>query len=156
MKESRSVKKIIEKIKNSPLYSQFMTLLSFLVTFILTRAVTHLQRAHILPNQTGALHIHHLVLGIFLLLGSGYAAIAFGHNEKIRIRSAIAFGIGAALTIDEFALWLFLKDVYWARQGRDSIDAVIIAVALLLISLVLSETHDRRQKKRLTRKNRRV
>ncbi len=40
--------------------------------------------------------------------------------------TAILFGIGAALTLDEFALWLHLEDVYWSEQGRQSIDAVIV------------------------------
>ena len=51
---------------------------------------------------------------------------------------AVLFGIGTGLTLDEFALWLNLKDVYWEKQGRASIDAVVIASAvsgLLLISL---------------------
>lgn len=55
---------------------------------------------------------------------------------------AILFGIGAALTIDEFALWLYLKDVYWAKQGRDSVDAVIVAIIILSLTFLLSEIHD--------------
>ena len=45
------------------------------------------------------------------------------------------YGAGAALTLDEFALWLNLEDVYWARQGRASIDAIILFGALLLIGI---------------------
>jgi len=48
---------------------------------------------------------------------------------------ALLYGVGAALTLDEFALWLNLEDVYWARQGRESIDAVILFGALLLIGI---------------------
>lgn len=45
------------------------------------------------------------------------------------------YGIVAALTLDEFALWLNLRDVYWAREGRESIDAVILFGSFLLIGL---------------------
>lgn len=54
----------------------------------------------------------------------------------------ILFGIGAALTIDEFALWLFLKDVYWEKQGRDSVDAVIIVTVILSLIYIVSAVHD--------------
>ncbi len=73
--------------------------------------------------ETGGTHIHHLVWGICLLLISGFLAILVQPKPEV---SAIIFGIGAALTLDEFALWLHLDDVYWSEQGRQSIDAVII------------------------------
>ncbi len=80
-----------------------------------------------------------MVPGIILLLLSGFVGISFWSNEKLRHLTAIAFGVGAALTIDEFALWLFLKDVYWEKQGRDSIDAIVITGTLILISLLFTE-----------------
>jgi hypothetical protein len=43
---------------------------------------------------------------------------------------AVLFGIGAGLTLDEFALWLRLDDVYWSKEGRASLDAVIVAALL--------------------------
>jgi hypothetical protein len=49
---------------------------------------------------------------------------------------AVLFGIGTGLTLDEFALWLNLEDVYWSEQGRQSIDAVIITASLIGISLL--------------------
>lgn len=96
----------------------------------------------LLPNQSGVLHIHHLVPGIFLLIASGYIGISFWATEKIRHFMAILFGIGAALTIDEFALWLYLKDVYWEKQGRGSLDAVIYLVIIFTLIFVISEIHD--------------
>ncbi len=48
---------------------------------------------------------------------------------------SVLYGVGAALTLDEFALWLNLEDVYWERQGRESIDAVILFGAFLSIGL---------------------
>jgi hypothetical protein len=88
--------------------------------------------------SVGGTHVHHLVWGILLLLICGYIAIAIDPNSPWREVIAVLFGIGTGLTLDEFALWLNLKDVYWEKEGRKSIDAVIIAAAVsgvLLISL---------------------
>jgi hypothetical protein len=83
--------------------------------------------------------IHHLVWGILilLLLGVGYdwlVEIASGGEtfSTFACRSMSLLGAGAALTLDEFSLWLNLKDVHWARQGRESIDAIVLFGPLLL------------------------
>lgn len=96
----------------------------------------HAHRArHLHDISIGGTHIHHLVWGIWLLLLTGYLAIAFGAFLPLE-PIALFFGIGAALTLDEFALWLHLEDVYWSREGRWSVDVVIIvAVVLGLIML---------------------
>lgn len=140
-----------KKIRQARRVSQFLVLVSFLITFVITRAVTHLQRNGILPHQERALYIHHLVPGIFLILISGYIGISFWNIPRVRRITAILFGIGAALTIDEFALWLYLKDVYWERQGRDSIDAVIIVATLFLIVFAVSEFRDQRSLKKIVK-----
>ena len=83
------------------------------------------------------MHLHHLVLGILLFLGVGYlwlAQVGTGIGRSLDWPSrltALLYGVGAALTLDEFALWLRLEDVYWAREGRESIDAVILFGAFL-------------------------
>ena len=64
----------------------------------------------------GGLHLHHLVPGIILVIVTGYLSNAV-HLRAARTTVAIFFGIGAALTLDEFALWLHLKDVYWTGRG---------------------------------------
>jgi hypothetical protein len=113
------------------------------MSFSIIRVVTNLQRLQIIPDQNAeVLHIHHMVPGIILILISGYIAISFWEHSRIRLSMAIMFGMGAALTIDEFALWLFLKDVYWTEQGRQSIDAVIFTSTLFTILFILSEVHD--------------
>lgn len=121
--------------------AQFFILAAFLVTFVTVRVITHLIRGghlkHILHNLStkGGTHLHHLVPGIILLLLSGFFGIGFPdlpHRDVF----AIFFGIGAALTLDEFALWLHLEDVYWARQGRQSIDAVVIAATLVGLTIL--------------------
>src|ERR1035437_9222614 len=99
------LKSFIKRLKDSKRQSQFLILISFLITFTVIRVITHLQKLNILPNQSGdILHIHHLVPGIIFLLISGYIGISFWSIRKIRIFMAVLFGIGAALTIDEFAL----------------------------------------------------
>ncbi len=114
----------------------FLASVAFLITFALVRGITATIRAGVGPFQditAGTTHIHHLVWGILLLLAVGYVWLS-----EVGVRSgwaanltAIAFGVGAALTLDEFALWLNLQDVYWERQGRVSIDAIVIFASLL-------------------------
>jgi hypothetical protein len=108
----------------------FLVLTAFLVTFLFIRTSARLIRN---PNVTwwpgnvesGDLHIHHLVWGICLVLIAGFLGFAADLQSPWWHISAIAFGIGAGLTIDEFALWLYLRD--GAEQGRLSVDAAIIA-----------------------------
>jgi hypothetical protein len=120
----------------------FLFFVAFLLTFGFIRTSTHMIRAQVSwwPGNVsvGGTHIHHLVWGILLLLISGYIAVAIAPDSPWREIVAVFFGIGTGLTLDEFALWLNLKDVYWEKEGRRSIDAVIIAAAVsgvLLVSL---------------------
>jgi hypothetical protein len=81
-------------------------------------------------------HLHHLVFGILLLMIMGYLGIATAIPSPWFELVAVAFGIGMGLTMDEFALWLNLEDVYWKPKGRQSIDAVVVTVCLLFITLL--------------------
>ena len=105
---------------------------SMLLSFLLIRVSTRLMRS---PKVTwwpgsikteGGLHVHHHVFGIVMMLFAGFL-LALQLGSPWLELSAAAFGIGAGLTLDEFALWLHLEDVYWAEEGRRSVDAVIIA-----------------------------
>ncbi|MGH3490310.1 MAG: hypothetical protein ACRDP8_20675 [Actinopolymorphaceae bacterium] len=105
-------------------------LAAFLVTFVLTRLITRLIRAGRGPfrnAEIGDVHIHHDVYGIFLMMGAGAAEFVYRPPSPWVQVLAVAFGCGAALTLDELALWLYLKDVYWAQEGRTSVDAVLVA-----------------------------
>jgi hypothetical protein len=118
----------------------FLASMGFLVTFGIVRGITHLIRAGVGPfhNVTsGGLHIHHLVWGILILLlvGSVWLIEGGAGSSWVASLTAIAYGIGAALTLDEFALWLNLQDVYWERAGRESVDAVIIFISLLSVGI---------------------
>lgn len=81
-------------------------------------------------------HIHHLVWGILLLVICGYLGTVEGIREQPAHHIIVAlFGVGAGLAFDEFALWLNLRDVYWEKEGRRSIDAVIVVGILALIGV---------------------
>ena len=116
----------------------FLAALSFFVTFLGARVITHAIRAGIGPFRDiggGTTHVHHLVWGILLLLAVGTAWLAqVGVGPGLASRAtAVLFGIASALTLDEFALWLRLEDVYWTPEGRTSVDAVLLFGSLLLV-----------------------
>ena len=119
----------------------FLASVGFLLTFGIVRAITYLIRAGVGPihniTTSGGLHIHHLVFGILILLVVGYVwLVELGVGSSwVASLTAIAYGVGAALTLDEFALWLNLRDVYWERAGRQSIDAVLIFAGLLSVGI---------------------
>ena len=122
----------------------FLSSVSFFITFTIVRAITHAIRARVGPFRNisvGTMHIHHLVWGILILLIVGYlwliqVGTGVGSSSGwVSGLTAILYGIGSALTLDEFALWLNLRDVYWAREGRESIEAVISFGGLLSVYL---------------------
>jgi hypothetical protein len=119
-------------------------LIAFILTFFITRSITRYIRAT--ADRTGprkwwqprnisgkgGTHIHHAVFGVILVLLSGVAMISMAVDGGVRefTVAAVFFGIGAALVLDEFALILHLEDVYWSEDGRTSVDAVFVAVAV--------------------------
>jgi hypothetical protein len=112
----------------------FRAWLAFIVTFVLLRLLTYGIHYQFLPfrniTTSSGLHIHHFVWGIGLLILVGFIGLMVEH-PRWHPWLAIAFGIGAALVLDEFALWLHLSDVYWTDQGQISVDIVIVVAALL-------------------------
>lgn len=121
--------------------AHFLVLLAFLCSFGFIRTSAHMIRAQVSwwPGNVetkGGTHIHHLVWGILLILIFGYVGIAVAPSSPWRQIVAVLFGIGMGLTLDEFALWLNLQDVYWSEKGRQSIDAVVVAAALLTLTLL--------------------
>lgn len=118
-----------------------LVLVAFLVSFAFIRTSARLIRMRVSwwPGnvQTGSgLHIHHLVWGISLLLICGFVAFATELEAPWLQITAIGFGIGAGLTLDEFALWLRLDDVYWAREGRASLDAIVLATVFGIVVIL--------------------
>lgn len=120
----------------SPGFPRFLITIAFLVTFAVVRTITYGIRDGWMPvgniQTGGGLHIHHYVWGIGLLFAVAYVQVAFAPHRG-RNLCAVLLGIAEALILDEFALLLNLRDVYWTGQGRESIDAAVVAVCLLLI-----------------------
>lgn len=114
----------------------FLAWLAFGVTVGIVRIITTMIHVQVGPfrNVTaGGLHVHHLVWGILLLLLIGVIwlqELGVG-SSWVASLTAIAFGVGAGLTLDEFALWLNLSDVYWLSQGRESLEAIAFFSGLL-------------------------
>lgn len=126
-----------------PLFCFFAAMV---VGFLAIRFSTRMIRAGVRwwpGNVTpGGLHIHHAVFGIGLMLLGGIAGFALAPElSGWRAVAAAVFGLGAALVLDEFALILRLRDVYWSQEGRASVTAVFAACAVtgLLVLGVLPE-----------------
>jgi hypothetical protein len=135
--------------------SALVSWLAFTATFSGVRGVTHAIRAGRGPFgnlSVGGEHLHHYMWGIGLLAGVG--AVAVKGDEKLRRHpvTALAYGTGLALIVDEFALLLDLKDVYWARQGRVSVDVAIggssLAASYFAALPVIREVARRRRRER--------
>jgi hypothetical protein len=122
-------------------------LLGFVVTYAVTRWVTlriraraksdaGQQAAAVKDVYIGGVHVHHQVWGILLVLVTGMLQFRFSPSSPWQEVLSALFGAGAALALDEFALWLYLEDVYWTDEGRKSIDAVMVAgvVGLALLA----------------------
>ena len=107
-------------------------LVAFLISFLAIRTSARLTRSvSWWPGgvKSGDVHIHHLVWGICLMMFSGFLAFAMPLEAPWWHIFAIGFGVGVGFTLDEFALWVRLKDVYWSEEGRTSLDAVVVAAA---------------------------
>jgi hypothetical protein len=115
--------------------ARFVVVVAFLVSFLMIRTSARLTRSvSWWPGgvQTGGVHVHHLVWGIGLMLLCGFLAFAAPLEAPYWHLVAIGFGVGAGFTLDEFALWVRLEDVYWAEQGR-SFDALVCSLAFAVL-----------------------
>ncbi|MDB5204835.1 MAG: hypothetical protein JWP09_863 [Candidatus Taylorbacteria bacterium] len=107
----------------------FWILFAFIPTFIGARLlVYHFPNLFLLVR---GVHVHHLTYGIFLLAIAGILAINFT-MQRHKVVAALIYGIGLALSFDEFGMWLHLQDNYWIRQSYDA----IIMISAILFGLV--------------------
>ena len=129
----------------------FVMLGAFLASFLFIRTSARLIRSPKVPwwpgsvKTSGGLHLHHLVWGIVLLMLSGFLRFVTDPGSPWAEFLAAAFGIGAGLTLDEFALWIHLRDVYWAEEGRSSFDAVVMAAligSLIVLGVAPFDVHN--------------
>lgn len=106
---------------------------SFAATFGVVRAITHWLKDGHGPSgggvSAGGTHLHHYNLGILLLSGLGAVTIRGKEQHRRHPAAAVAYGAANALIVDEAALLLDLKDVYWAKQGRSSVDLAVGIIA---------------------------
>jgi hypothetical protein len=120
----------------------FLVLVGFVLSFAFIRMSTRLMRSPRVPWWPGSVvsdsgvHLHHLVFGIATMMIAGSIGFTVLGDSPWAEICAFAFGVGAGLTIDEFALWVYLDDVYWAEEGRVSIDATVIAAAMMGLVLI--------------------
>jgi hypothetical protein len=119
---------------------QFLFFVAFLFSWTFIRTSAHMIRAQVSwwPGnvEVGGTHIHHLVWGILLLMITGWIGVTIAPDPPWQEIIAVLFGVGTGLALDEFALWLDLKDVYWEKEGRRSVDAVVVAIILTGFVLV--------------------
>jgi hypothetical protein len=126
----------------------FLVLAGFILSFAFIRMSTRIMRSPRFAWWPGSVvsdsgvHIHHLVFGICAMIAAGTLGFATAGSNPWFDISAALFGIGVGLTIDEFALWVYLDDVYWSEQGRKSVDATVIAAAGMLLLLFGFEPFD--------------
>jgi hypothetical protein len=122
----------------------FLVLLGFVLSFLFIRMSARMIRAEVSwwpgnVETASGLHLHHLVWGIGLMLVCGFLGFALGGGSPWYQITAVAFGIGCGLTLDEFALWVRLEDVYWSREGRSSLDAVVLTAAFMALVVIGTE-----------------
>ena len=121
-------------------------LFSFLVTFILARILVFLIMSHRIPDlylHLGGSHIHHLNYGIFLLSGlGGYLLLRPPEGRNLKL-AALVYGIGLALTFDEFGMWIRLGGSYWQRASVDAIGVLAAVFGLIAYAPAIREFRPR-------------
>jgi hypothetical protein len=129
------------QVVNSGRLPLFCFFVAFVASFICIRLSVRLIRAQVRwwPGnvRAGSVHVHHMVFGVVLMGVGGIAELAAPLNSLAwRSAPAAVFGLGTALVLDEFALILHLRDVYWSNEGRLSIDAVFVATGVTALLLI--------------------
>jgi len=132
-------------VKDRPKRRMLLAAIGFFVTFAVARAMAYGAYRNTGPFHyvyVGRTHIHHLVLGILLLLVVGFCwlvEVGTGAKSSSLLASrlmSLLYGVAAALTLDEFALWLNVEEgIYWTRRDIISLDAVLLFGAALVIGI---------------------
>jgi len=127
----------------------FVCLAAMVIAFLAIRTSARMTRRFTWwpggVETSDGMHLHHFVWGIFLMLGAGFVGLGLHLGEPWDGIVAAVFGVGAGFTLDEFALWTRMEDVYWQEEGRSSLEAVAVVVtvgALVVIGLRPFELDD--------------
>ncbi len=118
-------------VRGKPVEASTAATIAYFITLVVVRAfvtATHGQTRDYV--DVAGVHVHHLVIGIVAVLIAGVFAL----DEVLRLTRAVLFGIGAALVLDEFALLVFLRDVYWLPQGILSGFALVVGLVALAVN----------------------
>ncbi|MCS3780867.1 hypothetical protein [Tsukamurella ocularis] len=116
-----------------------LSFVAFVVTFVATRSVTRMIRAGRGPFHNisaGGVHLHHSTPGLILLVTGAFTAVGASGRAPWSYLAALLVGVGASLVLDEFAMLLHLKDVYWSQEGRLSVNVVTLAAACVGLAVV--------------------
>jgi uncharacterized ion transporter superfamily protein YfcC len=117
---------------------------AFIVTFALARSIVILMsigRLHDFYLRVGQTHVHHLNYGIFILSGLGAYLIFVRPDSRGLAKAAILYGVGLALTFDEFGMWLHLDDIYWQRRSFDAMVLIMAILGLLMAAPTIRRFH---------------
>ncbi len=127
----------------------FVCLAAMLISFLAIRTSARMTRRFTWwpggVETSDGMHLHHFVWGIFLMLGAGFVGLGVQMGEPWDGIVAAVFGVGAGFTLDEFALWTRMEDVYWREEGRSSLDAIAVVAtvgALVVIGVRPFELDD--------------
>jgi hypothetical protein len=144
--QNRTIAKLFHThVRDRPKRRLLLAAIGFFVTFAVARSFAYAVFRNAGPVHyvyIGGTHIHHLVWGILLLLAVGFCwliEVGTGAKSSSLLASrlmSLLYGVGAALTLDEFALWLHVQEgIYWTRRDLVSLDAVLLFGVALLIGI---------------------
>jgi hypothetical protein len=112
----------------------FVCLAAMLIAFLAIRTSARMTRRFTWwpggVQTSGGMHLHHFVWGIFLMIGAGFLGLGLHPGEPWGGIIAAVFGVGVGFTLDEFALWTRMQDVYWSEEGRTSLEAVAVVATV--------------------------
>ena len=118
----------------------FVILAAMLIAFLTIRTSARMTRRFTWwpggVETSGGVHLHHFVWGIFLMLGAGFVGLGVHLGEPWDGLVAAVFGIGAGFTLDEFALWTRMEDVYWSAEGRSSLEAIAVVATIGVLVVI--------------------
>ncbi len=153
---TRAGEALKRRVPDRPQRRILLAAFGFVVTFAIVRGLAWMIHNDIGPFhnvEMGGRHVHHMVWGILLLLLIGFGwlcEVGNGEGDSSAFMGrmmSLFYGAAAAMTLDEFALWLNLQDVYWSHEGRESVDAVLVFFAVCVMAYIIARAGGRKARK---------